>query len=303
MAVGSEFGLNFVYLLFLLLPGFVAVKAFLRANRRLDDLSRLDKIVCSIAGGLGSLAVLLVLYRIGPELTRWTITQPWPAINSSPELFIWFRESPGVDIASVGDMTVLALVVAIGTQTAIAATLGGLLGALVSILSREPKQSKADLEQPWDAAFQSSKQGDRVTVITRNGTEINGVVHRIGSPSENYDLLLRRSREIVRVGNSVSDERRLANVTYHHHDDISRIYFHDSPGIEELEPPGRLFLLWREVFLLVSSMGDRTGEWLRTIIRAGWKRLSPPESFTDTRDTLVDSEPRDRPSTERDREN
>lgn len=249
MAARYELGINFVYLLFLLLPGFVAVKAYLRANRRLDDLPRIDKVVFSVAGGLGSLAVLLILYRISPEFVQWALEQPWPTLESRPRFSHWFTDSTSVRVSTVERLPVLTLIIAIGVQTVLAAILGSLLGTLVSLFGRSPKQSKADLEQPWEAAFQSSKQGDRVTIITKGGMEIRGVIHRIGSPSENYDLLLRRSFEVVRVGNVVVDRRPLANVTYHHYEDVSQIHFHDSPGIEEFSPPGRFALILLNLLL------------------------------------------------------
>jgi hypothetical protein len=70
-----------------------------------------------------------------------------------------------------------------------------------------------------------------VEVITKNGQEIHGRLDRIGSPSEDNDLLLFAAKRKM----SEEDYKPLGE-TYHHYRDISQVRF---PEMEPSQPDKR----------------------------------------------------------------
>ncbi|GAB3676819.1 hypothetical protein GCM10028856_35430 [Halopiger thermotolerans] len=93
------------------------------------------------------------------------------------------------------------------------------------LLFDEQHKKKRDLDQPWETAIQQASRTDLVNIVTVDGKEIKGYIEQVGSPSENYDLLLSGSKEISRNQLGEVEERSLEGITYHHHQDISRIEF------------------------------------------------------------------------------
>lgn len=73
------------------------------------------------------------------------------------------------------------------------------------------------------------RENDQATVITTDGEEIRGMVYRIGSPSQDYDILLKDPEKVLRGRGTDTevDTRGLGAYTYHQSQDISRIQFPD----------------------------------------------------------------------------
>lgn len=102
------------------------------------------------------------------------------------------------------------------------------------------EQTRVELTQPWEVAFEESNKGDKVRIITAQGREIEGLIEQMGSPSENYDLLLSDPKELTRSSTDVT-RRDIGQTTYHHFQDISRIEFEKELIPEQDPTPIELF--------------------------------------------------------------
>jgi len=229
--VRTGLGLNFLYLLFLLIPGYVALKAYLRAKVALDDMTRLDKIIGLALGGFTSLIVLILGYRLSLGQGGYRLLT-----TGSGSLIQW--RSNGVSISSVATLSVLQMSVFILSQSVVAALLGYWYGKTTRVLD-SVEQSRHDLRQPWEMAFYGIQRGDELTVVTSQDREIKGAVLQAGSPSMNYDLLLSDPEEIYRdERGKIVHQRDLGQYSYHHYQDVSRIDINKDLLPEETPPTG-----------------------------------------------------------------
>lgn len=228
MISGSPFAFNFLFLLFLLVPGYLSLRGYLSATIQLDTVSRLDKILTAVIGGIVTFAIMIILYRFG---VLQFIVNVWYGFWSEEltTVNIGYNSANTITVSNVRNTSALGLVGFITAQSILAYSISYLLGTIAHIRSSKPQKSDKDIQQPWETAFRQSALGDRVTVITIDGNEIRGKIYRIGSPSEDYDLLLSAAERVVRGG-----DHEPLGMTYHHHKDISQVRF---PDIKP-DPPG-----------------------------------------------------------------
>lgn len=229
----GKVSLNVVTLLFLLIPGLVGMKLFLRAYVRLDDLSRIDKLAASVLMGGFALGIPLFLLNWtcwteqittflfrphSPNYTDWTRPETWCSTS---------------DVMTVGRLSQVPVVVIVLFVSVQSVFVGGVSYAVGKRLNRwedGPPREPKFIEQPWEyASKKTARESDRATVITTDGKEIRGTIHRIGSPSEDYDILLKDPEKVIRDGRTDAevDTRDLGAYTYHHYRDISRVRFPD----------------------------------------------------------------------------
>lgn len=240
MPTSPAWELNLLYLLFLLVPGYLSLKGYLSATIQLDTTSRLDKLLLTVIGGLISLAIILILNRLGIFDASWNYVTNILFDVSRP-VEIGYREENRVDIATVRSLSALAAMGFIGVQSVIGFFGGYLLGTAVRIRSEQPQKSDKDLQQPWETAVRGSKLGDDVTVVTTNEQEIRGRLYRIGSPSTDFDLLLAAAERI-----SDKEDNEPLGVTYHNYRDISRVTFPKIKPREESEEGNWILRQWNK---------------------------------------------------------
>ncbi|MEZ3115945.1 hypothetical protein RYH80_08440 [Halobaculum sp. MBLA0147] len=222
MSSGTPFALNALYLVFLLVPGYASLVGYLWSTVQLDTVSRLDKILRAVVGGSVTLGVFLLAYRFGiPQTvlrsveTLWTGGSNWLVFDP-----LGYRASRTITARTVGSTPALTLLAVIASQSVVGYVLGYGLGTVVHVRYNDREKSQEDLEQPWETAVRQTALGDRVTVVTNDGVEISGRLYRVGSPSEDYDLLLSGAVRVVRGGDDES-----LGMTYHHYDDVARVHF------------------------------------------------------------------------------
>jgi len=227
----TSFGLNTLLVLFLLVPGYGVLQGYYSATVQLDTTSRLDKLLITIIGGILTLTLMLILHRFGVfYLALELMDIPLAAQPESTDF--GYEPDRGLTADNFPKLTALSLLGVILVQSILGYSLAYLFGTIVHILSSQPQKSDKDLEQPWETAVRQSALGDRITVITKNEADkIRGKIYRIGSPSEDFDLLL-SGAERIRAG---GDPEPLG-MTYHHYQDISQVRFPDikpAPPSEE----------------------------------------------------------------------
>lgn len=224
---------NIIYLLFLIVPGYISLLGYLRARTRLDSYSRLEKLFRTIGFGFGTLGVLLVVRRF--ELLSFAaqkVEQPFSGEPVTAE--IGYNASRAVEFSSSPEFTGLSVVGFILVQSIVGYCGWYLFGTAVYIISDSTGRRDADTEQPWEVAVEQANLGDSVTVVNQQGEVVTGNIYRIGSPSEDYDLLLWGSKRIY--PNDSRDPEPL-NASYHHYRDIAEIHFPKMrPDESVLEP-------------------------------------------------------------------
>lgn len=236
----SVLGINLTIIFFLLIPGLVALKAFLRTFVKLDNLSRLDKLVLGVILGGLTLGASLFLLNINcwtsqisalasglPEYTQWGDSE------------VWCQSGDVVTISTLQSTPLFVLLSLVMVESVSAAVVFGLLGYIFNRLSDGPPRKPKFIEQPWEyVSGETIREEESATVITHNGEEIEGVIYRIGSPSEDYDLLLSEPKQIYRNNEGdVTNKRPLGSYSYHHYRDISQVQFRHLGSYPEEEPP------------------------------------------------------------------
>ncbi|MFC7213704.1 DUF6338 family protein [Saliphagus sp. GCM10025334] len=210
--------------IFLLIPGYISFRTYLRARYQEDDYNRFDKWVLTIMFGFVSLVGLSILHRWNPHGYLWSILQNG---FGNQEISIDVFLSRKILLSELGDWSVLSFVTAISVQSVI----GGIFAYCLGSHQSDDDKSLYDLEQPWETALEGVDRGDRLRIITRQGRQLEGQLHQSGSADGNYDLLLRRPSEIsVDVsGEEKKDglEKGRADVLYCRHQDISHVQFID----------------------------------------------------------------------------
>lgn len=229
MQSATSLGGHLVFFLFLLIPGYVSLRAYLWANIALDDISRLDKLVYMTVGGFVTMVVVAMLRRMGFSGWLWDAVlggyfPSWLALSVSE-----------LSIRTVSNLSIVESFTLVSSQSVVGTVSGALYGLLRYVFFDDHQQKRRDLKQPWDTVFHETKVGNEVTVVTAQSREIEGILEQIGSPSKDYDLLISNPKEVIRDrGGSVVDKRPLGNTSYHHYQDISRIEF-DQDLIPEQE--------------------------------------------------------------------
>lgn len=216
MANGSPFGVNFLYLVFILVPGYASLRGYLGATVQLDTVSRFDKLLLSAVGGTLTLAVSLAGYRTG--LVEWT----WQRLSAPPGNAASIGSDP-LPVSIASSTSVSATVASVVGLSSLGYVLGYTCGTAVHVWNGR-ERSEQDLEQPWETVVKQSVPMDEVVVVTREGERIRGRLYRIGSPSEDYDLLLFGAER------NTGDETIPIGMSYHHYRDVARVQF---PGMQQ----------------------------------------------------------------------
>lgn len=249
MAPGDAgLGIGITYIVFLLLPGYIAVRFSLRANNKLDDFERFDKLVYSALGGVVTLAVLLMLVE-----NCWI----FGALHSGLGLVAsgpWCRKPMGV--SDVSSMPLVYLVGGISAQSLLAVILGHVHGYF-TLRRRQNIESADYAKQPWDVAEDWVEDGDKISVVTTDGAEIRGRLGEMGLRTKRRDVLLSAPRHVHRdrSGQEVHVGDPFANQLYLSQREISRIVLHESYGIDEYDY-------------------DTHRELVVTTLEAAWKAVS-----------------------------
>lgn len=227
MAPGDAgLGVGIAYVAFLLVPGYIAVRFSLRANDKLDDFERFEKLVYSALGGVVSLAVVLVLVE-----HCWIAS----ALRSAATLRVagaWCEQA--IVVGDVTSIPLVQLVGAIAGQSVVAVVLGYAYGRFV--FRRRQAISTADYsKQPWDVAEDWFEDGDEISVVTADGAEIRGWLREVGLRTKRRDVLLWAPRHVHRdrEGQETDVGDPFANQIYLSQEAISSIVLHESYGIDE----------------------------------------------------------------------
>lgn len=271
-------GTYVVYLLFLLIPGFASLRAFHSGRVSLDSMTRLDKLAAIVTGGFVSLLLIGVLYRLDPvsifNLTgnavqncfSWTaelfssgnhplLDDGFPRAHPTstvgcPGSLPNYHLSREITYESAKSISLLEGGLAIIAQSLVSGLLGFGYGRFRRNLD-DHSESKEELVQPWERAYEFSNIGDHVKIITTQGREIQGEIQQMGSVSEEYDMLLENPKEVIRNSEqNIVDFRSLGEFSYHHYRDISRVEFRE----EDLyDPEGNV--------LGADSFSDKASQW------------------------------------------
>lgn len=242
----GRISLSVVALIFLLIPGLFGMKAFLRAYIKLDDLSRFDKLAVILTIGIFALAIPPLALNwncwtghLTSFLFRWHVPGPTELTDSATwcsDTVITFGNMMLTE--QLSDVPLVIIISFLGVQTAFVTSLSYVIGRILNGWGDGPPREPKFIEQPWEyASKKTARESDNATVITTQGEEIRGTVHRIGSPSEDYDILLKDPEKVVRDDRTdvEVDTRDLGAYTYHHYRDISRIRFPNLDTYEEYE--------------------------------------------------------------------
>jgi len=256
MASGSPLALNLVLLLFFLMPGYLLLRGYLDATVQLDSLSRLDKIVWTVGGGVFVLIMMLVANRFG--VLRY-LSDFWTCYfePNCTRTSLGYDATRAVKVGNAGDFSSLAILGFVVLESGFGYVSGYLLGTGKRIKSNNPQNAREDLEQPWEVAIQQSDRGDEISVVTINEMEVKGKLYRAGSPSEDSTILLYSAEEIKE-----EEENKPIGTSYHHHRDISQVRF---PRVKRKGPgPEKNWILRQK---------NRLVRWHRHKKRIEWEFL------------------------------
>lgn len=216
------------------------VYSYFWANIAIDDTSRLNKLILMAIGGFGT----LVLVSIGRHLPfEMHTVVPFPD---------WVMIQGTLSIETISNLAVPEAANLILSQSLVGVLLGACVGSFKYIFFDVDKPRRQDLEQPWEYVNGQISRGSEVTVITTGNERIHGMVERIGSPSEDYDLLLGNPIEVMSHETNGSREESgepFGEMSYHHHQDIARIHLH-----EDQTAPKRTWVTKKHMFILQRSL-------------------------------------------------
>lgn len=226
---GTPFTLNFVFLVFLLVPGYAVLQGWLNSTVQVDSTSRLDKIFITVLGGILTLALILLLYRFGIfEAVKCALVDN--CVTRTPG----YNPNNSVSPSKIDDHSALSLLLFMGIQSLLGYSIAYIGGTVHRANMEHRGTSEKELEQPLETAIEQSTLGEKVSVVTHSGDQISGQLYRIGSPSENKDILISGAERIGRDNQDGKPEK--LGVTYLDHEDISQIQFPDllpmGPGPE-----------------------------------------------------------------------
>ncbi|GGL65638.1 hypothetical protein GCM10009039_24360 [Halocalculus aciditolerans] len=268
--------LSHLYLLiFILVPGYVCLRGYLEGNLILDDQGRTDKLIVIIIGGFASLCITVILHRV--NIVGW-----------SEFVLAWLTTAPAAfdppPVPSNGPVTVNPengrSVLNTAGVLIVESVIGGGLGFIYGRLKLPPDDrenlamSRRELRQPWEEAFEYATLDTEATVITTNGDEIHGKIEQLGSPSEDYDILLADPEKVVRAPSGrILRRDGIGLHSYHHYRDISRVEFEsgfDYPQDDE----ALLERIWSRLEQEARWSGEKTGlkrvwDWIVARVNAG----------------------------------
>ncbi|WP_336001462.1 hypothetical protein [Halorientalis halophila] len=236
MALGTSAIFNILSVLFLLVPGYSALRGYLNSTVQLDTNSRIDKLIIGITGGLITLALMLIAHRFGILAFLGDFVEGIVADKSSIAS-IGYSEDYEVSLSTTPEISALAIILFILIQSLIGYVGAYMLGTVIYLKQDKTRKIEKNLSQPWDTAVEKARLDEEVTVITKNETKIKGKLYRIGSPSKNFDVLLKAAEKHY---DDESKDPDPLGVTYHHYEDISQVRLEDiEPG--PVPEPGNWF--------------------------------------------------------------
>ncbi|MFB6186574.1 MAG: hypothetical protein ABEI86_06880 [Halobacteriaceae archaeon] len=210
-------GISLVFFLFLLIPGYAAVRSYLWANIALDDTTRLTKLVLMSFGGFASLALVSFFREI--ELFALSTQQNSGLISA-------FTFDKPLTLTTVSSLSILESTALILAQSMIAIFGGVLVGALRIVVIDGEQVDRQQIIQPWEELSNQVRTGDELTVVTHGGEKVTGKLKQIGNPPREHDLILTNpERTYIDSYNHSTSPRTdsIGELSYHHEQDISRV--------------------------------------------------------------------------------
>lgn len=255
MNPGTGLGLNLIFFLYLLIPGYVTLRAYLWANVALDDLPRLDKLVHLAIGGFLSMTGVSLLRKGQVLYAMWD----WSPFT----LPSWFQITEAeLEIGSVAELSILQSFSLIVSQALVGLFLGLFWGMFKYVFVDSAESTRGELLEPWEVVRQESSVGERIAIVTTDGKEILGTIEQLGTPSNDYDILLSDPEEIVQHHDSPTT-RKCGKASYHHHRDISRVEFIDGSPMYESD-----YSRYIRFLQLLVSIREKVGAKYRETVRA-----------------------------------
>jgi len=214
-ATGAQTG-QLVFFLYLLIPGYVAFRAYIWGNVAIDRTSRLTKLILMVIGGFLSLALTAAArHTFLPELI-----QILPLLGPYPEVAI----SGKISVQSISNLSILQSTNLILSQSAIGVVGGSVCGALRYAVIDQNNPSRKYLDQPWDELIEQVSYKDPITVVTRDGRKVTGEFEQIGNSPDDKDLLIRNPKQL---DGKLEEASKIGEISYHSYQDISRIVVYD----------------------------------------------------------------------------
>lgn len=249
---GISFGRQLFFFLFLLVPGYFAVRAYYWANVALESNDRVNRLVLMAIGGFASLALVALWRRLVPTVQVYCLA------FLSPE---WLVVDGPLSVQTISELTILESLNLIVSQTVIAVFAAYLLGTLRHVIYDRRQRDHVDLERPWEQVVDKAGKGDAIEAITTDGKRIVGEVEALGSATRDYDVLLANVRQDSR--DSTVQRSRESDLAYFYHDDLSRLLLRqvdtstDTPWLQEQH---ERVTDWLDKWFLSDSkpMGDET---------------------------------------------
>lgn len=242
---------SFLFLLFLLIPGYIALRAFYFSVISIDDLSRLDKLATIVTGGFVSLIMVGGFYRLnlpsmasflldfGADAACRTASVPRGAVVHTFSIPIFqeiltprcpihptqYTANQQIEVSTSNAPSLVASGLIISIQSVIGLLIGYSYGVYRRKLDDNP-QSREELSQPWQRAYEVTDIGQTATIVTPEDRIVEGTIQQLGSPSKDYDILLANPMEVTQeLGGEIINKRPIGNYSYHNYRDISRIEF------------------------------------------------------------------------------
>lgn len=253
---------TFLFLLFLLIPGYITLRAFYFSVISIDDLSRMDKLATIVTGGFASLfvvgalhrlnvpSIVMVLAELGVDYTCQVRGFGGGGVMHSVKLPLFgeafalrcprsvsqYSFNGQINVAGFTNPGLVSSGIIITIQSVVGLVIGYAYGVYRRNLDENP-QTREELTQPWQRAYEVTDIGQTATIVTPENRMVEGTIQQLGSPSKDYDILLANPKEVNReLGGEVINKRRIGNYSYHNYRDISRIEF-GSPTDEDLYDP------------------------------------------------------------------
>lgn len=265
---------DMIFLLFLLIPGYVSLRSYLWANVAVDTTSRLSKLVILAIGGFLSISTLFLLHAIVPSFV--------PSLNftSFPTEFA---------LIEMSNLSVLQATNLLILQTMVGWIGGIIVGAGRYIFIDSDNPLRKDLNDPWEELYNHVSTGDKLTVITHNGDKINGRLEQKGNPSDEHNLLLSEpsiedsSNEKEESTSSSTDPVQLS---YHDPEGIARIEAYEEPTSTDRG------LINSKYMFALQKLCDYKGEpgQFSTDVKKRWKSYREENEADEEIDVTLDEE-------------
>lgn len=255
----SDVGFSLLYFIYLIIPGFLGLKAYLLATREIDYLSRFDKLAFAAVIGVATVVVPLLAYGESCASSNLSFCHPLDSLTFN----------------NLSSFPILFLLFGIMLQSAGAFVAGLIIGTAKNHLGRKPKRNKADKDRPWRYAFGHRVPLQKLSVKMKGGNIVKGKLLRYGSGPEDYDLLIADPEIIDGNGTQVGNPD---GYRYIHNDAISEIQFH---GVTY--PIGDERFIWQRIrgfapirllYFLVHVLIS-LGEWVKSEFWRMWEETKP----------------------------